>query len=71
MKIKIEIGDESLEDFEKIVDSLIRDVVDMRGMSSDDGHYIRTAIEHIQRGDLDTSITVAVRKVKCRSLDDF
>ena len=71
MKIKIEIGNETLEEFERIVDQIIRDVIDLRGMPLEKGGYMRTSIEHIQRGDLDAAITVCVREVKCSRLDDF
>ena len=71
MKIKIEIGNETLEEFEKIVDLIIRDVVDLRGMPLQEGGFMRTSIEHIQRGDLDANITICVREVKCSRLDDF
>lgn len=71
MKIKIEIGNETLEEFERIVDQLIRDVVELRGMPLEKGGFMRTSIEHIQRGDLDATITVCVHEVQCHRLDDF
>ena len=71
MKIKIEIGDETLEEFEKIVDQIIKDVVDLRGMPLEKGGFMRTSIEHIQRGDLDATITVCVREIENRRIDDF
>lgn len=71
MKIKIEIGDESLEEFEKISDAIIRDLVNLRGMPTDDGHYMRYGIEHLKRGDLEVLIDLAVHRVKCSRLEDF
>ena len=71
MKIKIEIGGESLEEFEKITDAIICDLVNLRGMPTDDGQYMRYGIEHLGRGDLEVQIELAVHRVKCSRLDDY
>lgn len=71
MKITIENEEETFEEFDRIVDQIIRDVVELRGMPLENGRYMRTSIKHIQRGDLDATITVCVREIECRRLDDF
>ena len=71
MKINIEIGDESLEEFEKISDAILRDIVNLRGMPTDDGQYMRYSIERVARDDLEIEINLAVHRVKCSRLDDF
>jgi len=71
MKIKIEIGDESLEEFEKICDAIIRDIVELRCMPTDEGQYMRYSLERIARDDLETEINLTVRRVKCRHVEDF
>ena len=65
MKIKIEIGDETLEEFEKVVDQIIRDVVELRGMPLEKGGFMRSSIESIQRNNVATHITLRVRELKC------
>ena len=37
MKILLFEGDETLEEFEKIANAIIRDIVNMRGMPTDHG----------------------------------
>lgn len=71
MKINMEIGDESLEEFEKICDAIIRDIVNLRGMPTDDGHYMRYGIERIARDDLEVEINLTVHRVKCSRIEDF
>lgn len=71
MKIKIEIGDETLEEFEKVTDAIMRDLVNLRGMPTDDGQYMRFGIEHLKRGDLEVQIDIAIHRVKCHHLEDF
>ena len=70
MIIKIERG-ETIEQFEKIVDQIIRDVIELRGMPLEEGGYMLTSIEKIERSDIDATITICVRKIKNHRLDDF
>lgn len=71
MKILIFNEDETLEEFEKITDAIIHGLVDLRGMPTDNGQYMRTGIEELHREDTTIEIVLAVHRVECRRLDDF
>lgn len=71
MKILLFKGDESLEEFEKISDAIIRDLVDLRGMPTDDGQYMRYGIGELMREDSTVEIILAVHRVKCSRYEDF
>lgn len=62
---------ETEEEFEKISDGILRDLVNRRGMPTDDGHYMRTTIDEVKRDDSTVEITLTVHRVKCSRPDDF
>lgn len=71
MKVAIYKGKESTEEFEKISDAIIRDLVNLRGMPTDEGQYMRYSIREIKRNTLYIDIELEVCRVKCSRLDDF
>ena len=62
---------ETEDEFEKISDSILRDLVNLRGMPTDDGQYMRTAIDEVKRDDSTVEMTLTVHRVKCSRHDDF
>lgn len=71
MKIIFFRGGETPEEFEKISDIIIHDLVDMRGMPTDNGQFIRTGLDTLNREESTVEIILAVHRVKCSRLDDF
>lgn len=71
MKILLFRGDETLEEFEKISDAILRDLVNLRGMPTDNGQYMRTGIDQLNREESAVEMILAVHRVKCSRLEDF
>lgn len=71
MKIKIFKEDETIEEFEKISDAIIRDLVNLRGMPTDNGQYMRTELNELKHDEWIYEIYLAVHRVKCSRYDDF
>lgn len=71
MKILLFKRDETLEEFEKISDVIIRDLVDLRGMPTDNGQFMRFGIGELHRDDDGVEITLEVHRVKCSRHEDF
>ena len=71
MKILLFKRDETLEEFEKISDAIIRDLVDLRGMSNDNGQFMRFGIGELHRDDDGVEITLEVHRVKYSRDEDF
>lgn len=71
MRIVLFQRDETLEEFEKISDAILRDLVNMRGMPTDDGQFMRFGIEHLGRDDSEVEIDLTVHRVKCSRHEDF
>ena len=71
MKIQIFREDETKEEFEKISSAIVRDLVDLRGMPTDDAQYMRTELDELKHDESIYEIYLAVRRVKCSRHDDF
>lgn len=71
MKIQLFREDESPEEFEKISDAIVRDLVELRGMPTDNGQYMRTALDELKRDESIIEIYLTVHRVKCSRHDDF
>ena len=71
MKIQIFKEDETPEEFEKISQHIVYDLVNMRGMPTDDGQYMRSSVEELKRDETTYEIYLAVHRVKCSRHEDF
>lgn len=71
MKVDLFREGETIEDFEKIADGIIRDIVNLRGMPTDNGQYMRAALDEVRRDDSTIEISLAVHRVKCSRHEDF
>ena len=61
---------ETEEEFEKISDEILRDIVNLRGVHNDGGQYLRMILDEVKRDDSTLEITLNVHGVKS-SPDDF
>lgn len=71
MKIDLFREDETIEEFEKISDAIIRDLVELRGMPTDNGQFMKACIDELKHDDATYEITMVVHRVKCSRHDDF